>query len=111
VTTPHILAEASNLLRSGGLSSEASEQLMIGLAVVIAAATEEHILGRQIKDAATYRRLGLTDAAILSLLRPEVHLLTDDEELWREALALGWETSYFSLVCSRSLRALARARP
>lgn len=95
VTTPHILAEASNLLRSGGLSAAAHEKLMVGLGVVIAAASEEHVPGKGLVDAALYRRLGLTDAGILSLLRPHTYLLTDDDELWREAIKLGWLASSF----------------
>lgn len=98
VTSPHILTETSNLLRSGGLSAEATRKLMSALAIVVVEASEGCLPARDIVKQQIYERFGLTDAAILSLTTPDVHLLTADDELWCEALALGKLASNFTLV-------------
>ena len=96
VTTPHILTEASNLLRSGGLTPAAHSRLMAGLADFIASAREEFIPARSIAVDGVLLRLGLTDAVIDSLARPDMHLLTTDLDLYSAALRRGQPATNFN---------------
>lgn len=96
LTTPHILAETSNLLRGGGLSPDAHAKLMAGLARFIAQAEEVHMPARDVTGTEPYLRLGLTDAAILSMAEPEVHLLTVDLPLYVAAVRQGRPATNFN---------------
>jgi hypothetical protein len=95
-TTPHILTEASNLLRQGGLWPAAHARLMGALADFIATAEEVHVPARDVATTSIFLRLGLTDAAIHSLARLDVHLLTSDFELYDAALRLGQPVTNFN---------------
>lgn len=96
LTTPHILTEASNLLRSGGLKGEAEEQLMAALATFFDNAREEHVPARDVSTNVVYLRLGLADAVIHSLARPDIELLTADFDLYRAALHKGQPVTNFN---------------
>jgi hypothetical protein len=96
VTTPHILAETSNLLRKGGLAAPATDQLMSRLAQFISLAREQHIPARDVIGTQLYLRLGLTDAAILSIEEPDVHLLTTDVNLYIAAIRQGRKATNFN---------------
>ncbi len=89
LTTPHILAEAGNLLRAGGMWPDAHVRLMAGLALFIARAQEEHVPAQAVTGSKLYRRLGLTDAALLSSASPDAHLLTAYLDLCHAALSQG----------------------
>ena len=86
LTTPHILTEASNLLRKSGISPFADRRLMAALADFVASAREEHVPAREVPVDGIFLRLGLTDAVLHSLARPDVHLITTDFELYNAAL-------------------------
>ncbi len=59
LTTPHILAETSNLLRSGGMNPPAHDQLMMALARFIDGTAEECVAARYCADDKAFLRLGL----------------------------------------------------
>lgn len=94
--TPHILTEASNLVRlsPGNLRDRFSETL----ARVIRATREETVQGVNAVQNRHYRRLGLTDVTLLSRLADghEVALLTDDFDLYKAALDDGLNAHNFT---------------
>lgn len=96
LTTPHILTEAGNLLRQGGLTEAAHARLMGGLADFVAASKEEHVAARDVSTDEIFFRLGLTDAVIHSMARPDVHLLTTDFNLYNAALRSGQPVTNFN---------------
>lgn len=96
LTTPHILTEASNLLRQGGLTDAAHVRLMGALADFIATAREVHVSANDVATESVFMRLGLTDAVIQSLAQPDVHLLTTDFELHGAALRQGQLVTNFN---------------
>lgn len=104
LTTPHILTEASNLLRQrgGGLTDAAHARLMGALADFVATAEEVHVSAREVTTESAFMRLGLTDAVIQSLARPDVLLLTTDFELHGAALRQGQPVTNFNHLRDRT---------
>ena len=96
LTTPHILAETSNHLRSGGMKNPANVELMAALVNFIGIAAEKDVTARSVAGNALFLRLGLTDTAIMSVAQSNVHLLTADLDLYLAALAKGQETTNFN---------------
>lgn len=92
-TTPHILAETSNLASQCG--EPARGRIAATLAQIIASADERYLTSRIATEHAHYARLGLTDAAILALLSSEMILLTDDALLHDAASRGGFEAVNF----------------
>jgi hypothetical protein len=79
ICTAHILTETSNLLRQ--VSDPIRSEIMTAFRQVILSAGELHIESRKASEAPIFIRLGLTDAAIISLDPKEVQILTVDHEL------------------------------
>ncbi len=96
VTTPHILAETSNLLMSGGMTAQATNRLMVVLAELVTSAREEHMPAESVASTAFFRRLGLTDAAMISIRELNAHLLTTDLHLYLAALRQGRPVTNFN---------------
>jgi hypothetical protein len=89
VCTSHILTEASNLLRQTG--EPMRSKIMTTYGAFIQSAEEPAIPAREAARSPSFIRLGLTDAALLSLDPKEVRLLTVDHDLHVACSRLGFE--------------------
>ena len=95
VTLPNALTETSNLMRQG-VAEPARSHLAAKLAAFAQAAFEEYIPSRQAAAVAEFPRLGLTDAAWLQAVEPQVELLTVDLALYVAALNRGLQATNFN---------------
>ena len=87
--TPNTLTEASNLLAQHGEPERS--RLLATLRSLIEASPETVIGSREASGHPAFLRLGLTDAALLQAVSPEVPLVTVDLDLYVAALAQGDE--------------------
>lgn len=98
VFSPYVLSETSNLVRqtNGPLKYIVSDILK---ALILAGGEIQSECARIVNDSA-YQRLGMTDAALLSILKdhPNLVLLTDDFDLYGTASKLGHEVINFSHI-------------
>lgn len=85
---PNVLSETSNLLRQGAHGAMQAEIDLAFRALVIAK-PEIYVPSRRAAGNASFARLGLTDAALLSLERPDCVIVTTDHGLHATALHLG----------------------
>ena len=96
ICTAHILTEASNLARQ--IANPMRSEIMATFKRFIDLAEERQVPGVQAADEPFFFRLGLTDAAILSLDPAGVQVLTVDHDFHIAALEKGFEvdnlTSY-----------------
>jgi predicted nucleic acid-binding protein len=82
VTTPNVLTEASNMVAQIG-GQETVTRLRGALGRIVEALDEQHVPSTQASKVAEFRRLGLTDAALLFLAKQGRFLvLTDDRHLY-----------------------------
>lgn len=79
VTLPYILAETSNLIGVG--KRDASLDAMNRFEFFIRQADEYEVKSEAIIGSPYFRRFGLTDTAIIHLIRDRVHVLTVDHAL------------------------------
>ena len=91
-TTPHVLAEASNLLRQ--IENPARDRIQRKLSDFVSSAEELFVAGSDACRHDRYIELGLTDAAILTVCAAfstgdRIDLLTADAPIYNRALALG----------------------
>ena len=82
--TPHTLAEASNLLAQHGEPERS--RLFCQLRHLIHESKEVIVAGTKASIHDAFKRLGLTDAALLAVVTKETPLLTVDLELYMEAV-------------------------
>lgn len=79
-TIPNILTEASNLIGSG------EREVVPGAARALAAfalrAVEAYPPSRDVVTNPAFLRLGLTDAAVMTMVREDLTILTDDHALY-----------------------------
>lgn len=76
VTTPHVLAEVSNL--AGQIDDRRRKGLFTVFATGIEALSEEYIASADIAPTPAFIRLGLTDAAISAVAKNKLLVLTVD---------------------------------
>jgi hypothetical protein len=76
LTTPHVLAETSNLL--GQLSGQVRDECFARFAAAVDVFGEVHQEGRGLVQNPAFLRLGLTDTGILELAARKCLVLTDD---------------------------------
>ena len=101
LTTPHILTEVSNLLRQGKLPGDfygAHLESFVELFrshIMEARWTEEHIPARDLVQSHTFRRHGLTDAAIAHLSPKKTLVLSTDGGLVRDLTAKNLDAIWF----------------
>jgi hypothetical protein len=76
VTTPHVLAEVSNL--SGQLGEPKRAAYFLQFAAQINLLDERYVPSKNVTGSETFTRLGLTDSIIFSLSGKELLILTDD---------------------------------
>jgi hypothetical protein len=89
ICTPHILTETSNLLRQ--VADPMRSQIMATFKRFIDSADERQVQGVDAAGQPRFVRLGLTDAAVLSLDPAEVQILTVDHDLHIATLEKGFE--------------------
>ena len=94
ICTAHILAEASNLARQIG--DPMRTEVMATFKRFISLAEERQVQGAEAAEEPSFLRLGLTDAAILSLDPAEVQVLTVDHDLHIAALEKGFDVRNLS---------------
>jgi hypothetical protein len=94
VTTPNILTEVSNL--SGSLTDQLKSNYFASFANSVELLQEEYVPSSQAAISPLFRRLGLTDAAIvMAALRPML-VVTTDFELFYHLQALGLDAINFN---------------
>ena len=89
--TPNTLTETSNLLAQHGEPERS--QFLDKLRSVIEESKEIHVVSEVATRNNAFRRLGLTDAALLEVATVETPLLTVDLDLYRAALAKDRDTA------------------
>lgn len=94
VVTPGILAEVSNL--SAQIGEPLRTSVMETVGCLVARVSENHVPGISVVDSRCFIRLGLVDASILEVYQEGDHLLTDDLDLWIEAVTSGKVATNFS---------------
>ena len=83
--TPNTLTEASNLLAQHG---EPERSRMFGVLQVLIETTEEKVVESKVAGRnSSFRRLGLTDAALLEIVSASNPLITTDLDLYLAASA------------------------
>lgn len=85
VVTPHVLAETSNLL--GQDDDPRCRALREKLREMIGMYPERHVAALELSKHADYLRLGIADCGILSAVREDAVLVTDDLPLYLTSAA------------------------
>jgi hypothetical protein len=93
---PNIATEASNLLRHRG--DKLGEELADLIKSIVESCDEKLISTADAIQQREYRRLGVTDAAVIFCLseNPDLSLLTDDLDLYLAASAAGHDVYNFT---------------
>ncbi len=94
VVTPGILAEVSNL--SAQIGEPLRSSIMQTVGRLVAQIREDHVPGISVIESRCFIRLGLVDASILEACQEGDHLLTDDLDLWIEAVNSGKTATNFT---------------
>jgi len=81
VTTPNILTEASNLL--GNCSTPDQGKLWKVFASKIETLGEKYLDSQRVSKTPMFSKFGLTDSAIIELVREKYLVLTDDAALFQ----------------------------
>lgn len=89
ICTAHILTETSNLLRQ--VSDPIRSEVMAVFRKLILSADERPLQAAKASESPIFIRLGLTDAAIVSLDPAEVQILTVDHDLHISSIRSGFE--------------------
>lgn len=89
--TPNTLTETSNLLAQH--AEPERSRFLDKLRSVIQESEEIHVVSEVATRNKAFRRLGLTDAALLEVATMETPLLTVDLDLYRAALSQGRDTA------------------
>ncbi len=98
ITTPHVLTELSNL---GNLRGQEREVLRTIFVNAVEGSREHYDESRLVVKESCFRRLGLTDAAIVALARRDYLFLTDDFDLYSTLVEQGADALNFNHLRSR----------
>lgn len=101
VTTPHILAETSNLL--GQTDRQKRSLLLQQLANVIENVEERPVAAREVVADPIFTRLGITDCGVLGCLAHGMTLLTADLDLYIAASNRGYRAWNFNHLREQDL--------
>ena len=99
LTTQHVLAETSNLVRqivSGRLSSELSKKLHPLFCLNQPNSFEQCAVDGGSIDIDLFSQLGLTDSGLAALVQTKRLLLTDDLDLYRATISRGGDAINFT---------------
>jgi hypothetical protein len=90
ITTPHTLAETSNLVKQfGNLSGDAAYEVLMNLFRFIKTAAEKYVPSQNAAERTELFFLGLSDLIILEACSDNVAVITADEPLYNAAVANG----------------------
>ena len=95
--TPNSATEASNLIVYG-VDDPLRSQFMATLGLILRNSDEHYKCGAEISKHPEFMRLGLTDAAWLTILDDQSVFLTDDVALYLAALNIGVKAYNFAHV-------------
>lgn len=95
-TTPHILSQASDLLRQSNAWGVLAESLVAQLSKLYLVTDEIAVPARNLAKARIYARFGLADAAVFDAARRGCTVLTDDLPLHNVLLSLGCTSVNFT---------------
>jgi predicted nucleic acid-binding protein len=98
ITTPHVLTELSNL---GNLHGQEREVLGSMFVSIVEESREHYDESRLVVKESCFRRLGLTDAAVVALARHDYLFLTDDFDLYSTLVSHGANALNFNHLRSR----------
>ena len=96
IVTPHVLAEASNLMRQ--LGEPARSDILATLARLVSKLHERHVPATVAVAADGFIRLGLADAALLAMDAHDATLLTADTDLYLAASRAGRRVDNFHFI-------------
>lgn len=96
VVTPHILTEASNLISQIG--EPALSAVRCTFATLLATQKEEFQASHEVASHNLFIRLGLTDCAILNLVKEEMPFITVDLDLYLAAAATNINAENFNHI-------------
>lgn len=94
IVTPNILSETSNLIRQS--SEPGRGQIIEFFKFFVENVCEIYLESAAVIENKSFKRLGLTDASILSVQEKDVTILTDDLDLYLASDALGKTVINFS---------------
>jgi len=94
VTTPHVLAETSALVRQ--CAEPLRRDVTETLGRWASESQERHRPAAEVVRMPEYVRIGLTDAALIAQVADEMVLLTDDLQLYLEAARAGIQAENFT---------------
>jgi hypothetical protein len=95
-TTPHILSQASDLIRRSNAYGSLLEGLTATLRNVYVISEEHHVLARELSQDAIFSRYGLADAAVLDAASRGCTVLTADVSLNNIIRASGFSSFNFT---------------
>jgi hypothetical protein len=96
VTTPHVLSQTSDLLRSTRAYGELAESLSRKLQAVFLLTQEHFVPARVLAKPKEFRSVGLADASVLDAARRGCTILTDDLILHNVVLSRGGKSINFT---------------
>ncbi len=94
ITTPHVFAECSNLIRQ--IDTDTANLLLDSLKILVKTILEIYTPSEQLVDQNYYFRLGLTDVGLLKIIKDGAMLLTTDLDLYLAALEMGAHAENFN---------------
>jgi rRNA-processing protein FCF1 len=101
VTTPHVLAEVSNL--AGQLAEPGRTRVFRVLAAIIPELDERHAPARDFYESPEFVKIGIADTAITNLVDSDYLVLTDDYRLAGTLSARGVQALNFNQFRLRRL--------
>ena len=96
VTTPHVLSQTSDLLRSSGAYGELEQALSRKLQAVFIVTQEHFVPARVLARPKEFHHIGLADASVLEAARRGCTIFTDDLPLHNVVLANGGKSLNFT---------------
>lgn len=94
VTTPHVFAECSNLIRQ--IDSITAAALLNSLQILVEKIIKVYTPSSELTHQPHFLRLGLTDCGLLDIMQDQFLLLTTDLDLYLAASASGADVQNFN---------------
>lgn len=98
VTTPHVLSQATDLVRHAGLWGDLAQRLTAALRDIYSGNEERFVPARKLAKLAAFSEIGLADCSTIEAAKHGCTLFSDDLPLHNVALSLGCSSINFSEV-------------